>query len=113
VDARASADPTEAVLASLEGLDQAGAVVRIMVTLHDHQQAAFREREVLAALAEAASVNVVREVESESRARLGDLGPEALGPIELLQRYFESRKVDDARLPVLLEKAEELLRDPD
>ena len=113
VDARASADPTEAVLASLEGLDQAGAVVRIMVTLHDHQQAAFREREVLAALAEAASVNVVREVESESRARLGDLAPEALGPIELLQRYFESRKVDDARLPVLLEKAEELLRDPD
>jgi DNA repair protein SbcD/Mre11 len=113
VDARASADPTEAVLASLDGLDQAGAVVRIMVTLHDHQQAAFREREVLAALAEAASVNVVREVESEARARLGDLAPEALGPIELLQRYFESRKVDNARLPVLLEKAEELLRDPD
>lgn len=113
VDVRASADPTEAVLASLQGLDQTGAVVRVIVSLHDHQQPAFREREVLAALAEAASVNVVREVESEARARLGDLAPETLGPIDLLQRYFESRNVDGARLPVLLEKAEELLRDPD
>ncbi len=113
VDVRASADPTEAVLASLQGLDHTGAVVRVIVSLHDHQQPAFREREVQAALAEAASVNVVREVESEARARLGDLAPETLGPIDLLQRYFESRNVDGARLPVLLEKAEELLRDPD
>lgn len=113
VDARASDKPTEAVLAALEGLDGVGAVIRVMVTLQDHQQAAFREREVLASLSAAASVNVVREVESEARARLGDLAPESLGPIDLLQRYFESRNVDDARLPALLEKAEELLRDPD
>lgn len=113
VDARASDAPTEAVLAALEGLDVAGAVIRVMVLLQDHQQAAFREREVLTALSEAASVNVVREVESEARARLGELAPESLSPMDLLQRYFESRNVDGARLPALLEKAEELLRDPD
>lgn len=113
VDARAADQPTEAVLAALEGLDGAGAVIRVMVSLHDHQQAAFRERDVLTALSDAASVTVVREVETEARARLGDLAPEALGPVDLLQRYFESRNVDAERLPVLLQKAEELLRDPD
>ena len=59
-----AADPTEAVLAvAARPVDQTGAVVRVIVSLHDHQQPALREREVQAALAEAASVNVVREVE--------------------------------------------------
>ena len=59
------------------------------------------------------SVSITREVETEARARLGDLSPEALTPFELLQRYFESRRVEEARKLALLARAEDLLRDPD
>jgi hypothetical protein len=68
---------------------------------------------VQSALGKAASVSVAREVETEARTRLGDLAPEALMPLELLQRYFESRHVDEARRQALLARAEDLLRDPD
>lgn len=113
VDARRAEDPTAAVLERLEGRDLAGAVVRVVVRLRAEQEAALREAEVQRALAEASNVTVVREVEFEARARLGDVAPEALTPLELVERYFQARQVPPERIKALLGKAEELLRDPD
>ena len=112
VDARQEEDPTTAVLGAVGGRDYEGAVVRVMVQLRPDQQTQFREREVQGALAQAASVTVAPEVEVEARARLGDLAPETLTPIQLVERYFQSRAEDPERVKQLLAKAEELLRDP-
>ena len=113
VDARRASDATEAVVQAVSRAEADGAVVRVQVQLLPEQQATFREAEVQSALGKAASVSVAREVETEARARLGDLAPEALMPLELLQRYFESRQVEEARTQALLARAEDLLRDPD
>lgn len=111
VDARPAADPTAAALAALEGVSAEGAIVRVLVRLRSEQQAGLRERELQARLAAAASVSIGREVESEARARLGDLAPEALTPLELVQRYFEARGQPPDRIQALLARAEDLLRD--
>jgi hypothetical protein len=69
----------------------------------------LREREIEGALADTASFIVAREIEDEARARLGELSPETLAPLELVEHYFESREVDPERLKALLAKAGELL----
>jgi exonuclease SbcD len=111
VDARETPDPTAAVLTELEGSSFEGAIVRVIVQMQTEQEAALREREVEQALKMAAHTSLVREVEAEVRARLGDLEPQALTPLELIDRYFQSREVEQERLDALLAKAEELLQD--
>ena len=111
VDAREAPDPTAAVLAELEGLSLEGAIVRVIVQLQTEQEAALREREVMQALDMTAHASLVREVEAEVRARLGDLEPQTLTPLELVERYFQSREVEEERLDTLLAKAEELVQE--
>lgn len=111
VDLREEADPTEAVVAAVAGGSLAGAIVRVIVRLRADQQPEFRERDVQAALAEASSAVIVREVETEARARLGDLSPEVLSPIQLVEHYFEARGEAPERRRALLDRAEELMRD--
>lgn len=112
VDVRSQPDPTAAVISILERQDLAGAVVRIRVNLRTDQQASLRDREIEAVVSESSNVSIVREVETEVRARLGDLTPEALTPIELVEKYFESRREAPERIEELVSKAEALLRDP-
>lgn len=111
VDARKTLDPTAAVLTELEGLSLEGAIVRVIVQLQTEQEAAFRDREVEQALDLAAHASLIHEVEAEVRARLGDLEPQALTPLELIERYFQSREVERERIDALLVKAEELVRE--
>jgi hypothetical protein len=96
----------------LEGEHFEDAVVRVAITLDSAQSLALREREIEAALEGAASVRVVREVEVESRARLGEFAPETLTSLQLLEKYFESRAVDPERREVLLARAEDIIAGP-
>jgi exonuclease SbcD len=111
VDARGAQDPTAVALEALQGIEVEGAVVRVQVHLSHDQQAGLRESEVEAALDGAASVSVSRQVEVEARARLGNLAPESLTPLQLVERYFQSRGETPERVQALLARAEELLRD--
>jgi exonuclease SbcD len=111
VDVRDRKDPMQTVLAEAEKASVADAVVRVMIQLHSDQQPALREREIENALSEAASVSIVREIEIEARARLGDVTPERMTPLELVEKYFQSRDESPERIKALLAKAEELLRD--
>jgi exonuclease SbcD len=113
IDVRGAGDPTAAAVEGLGQVEAEGAVIRLRVNLRDEQEAALRDRDLEGALEGAAHVTVAREIEVEARARLGDLSPEALTPLELVERYFESRKESSARIQSLLAKAEELIGDTD
>jgi len=109
IDVRAEEDPTTVVVDALEKAETEGAVIRLQVQLRADQMPVLREREIEGALAETTSFTVTREIEDEARTRLGDLSPEALSPLDLVERYFESRDVDTERIKALLAKAGELL----
>jgi exonuclease SbcD len=113
VDVRGEDDPTAAGVQAVAGLEAEGAVVRVVMQMRSDQQALVREREIEAALAGASNVLIAREVETEARARLGDLAAEALTPTQLVERYFRGRNESEERIAALLAKAEELLRDSD
>lgn len=109
VDVRGHDDPTQAVREAVEKVEIEEAVLRLKVRLNLEQSAALRERELDKSLAAAASYSLSREIEDETRARLGELSPELLSPVELLEKYFESRQIDPARIKLLVEKARHLL----
>ncbi len=109
LDVRQEADPMAAILSALEGNQFEQAVVRVAITLSSEQSAALREREIESLLEGAESVSIVREVEIEARARLGDFSPETLTPLQLLDQYFQSRELDPERREALLARAEEII----
>jgi exonuclease SbcD len=111
VDVRSADDPTQAVIEAARGVDADGAVVRLQVTLRSDQEAQLRERDVQAALAEASSVVVGRDVESENRIRLGDQSAESLSPLQLVERYFTAQGAEPARVAALVERAAEILEE--
>jgi exonuclease SbcD len=112
LDVRELADPTAAAVEAVGKIDAAGAVVRVIIQMRADQQTLLRDREIEGVLKEASSVFIAPEVESELRARLGDLAPESLTPLQLVERYFQSRGERAERIEALLAKAEELLSDP-
>jgi exonuclease SbcD len=112
VDIRQTDDPTQAVLDQLQPVPD-GSVVRVLVSLRPDQQAGLRDREIEAALPGAASFSLVRQVEIENRARLGDLAPEALTPEALVRAYFEARNTPAERIELLLSSARELIQPTD
>jgi exonuclease SbcD len=109
VDVREQEDPTAAVLAAIDPARVQDAVVRLLVTLRADQQAQLHERDIEAALGSASSYALARQVESESRARLGETALETLTPLELVEQYFRSRGESGARLEALLTRAGALL----
>lgn len=108
VDAREAGDPTKAVMAKIGDITP-GAVVRLIVQLRVDQEPSFRENEIRDQAEAASSLTVAREVEAPTRTRLGDTAPEALAPLELLERYLEARDVTETRRADLLERAASLL----
>lgn len=111
LDLRQAEDPTSEALAFVTSQKMQGAVVRLQVQLRTDQEAVLRDRDLEAALEEAASVTIARQVETEVRTRLGDLSPEILTPLQLVERYFESLEEEPERIQALLGKAEEIILD--
>ena len=109
VDVRESKDPTADVLSAIAEHDLEGSVVRVRVQLTNDQSRLLDERPIESALEPTANFIIARELEIEARSRLGDLAPEELTPLELVERYFKSRDVEPEKLAELLEKAGELL----
>ena len=110
VDARAEADPTAAVLAAIATRRIDDAIVRIAVQLREGQEASLHRREIEQALAAANAIAAI-SVDVERETRLIGLGasPEALTPLQWLDRYLSARNKPPERLQRLLEAAEGLL----
>ncbi len=111
-DARESDDPTQVVLDEIERRDVTDAVVRVNVKLKAHQEAGLREKDIAAALTRQRAgyiAAISRDVEREARARLGGATPEGLAPIELLERYFESKGTEPEQAKQLLERAKKII----
>lgn len=111
-DVRDAADPTAAVVEAIQRRgDLAEAVVRVIVTLRQEQEPLLAEREIFRALEGAYFVAALqKEVERAERTRLGAVSVEALTPLELLERYLQTKEAPAERAKLLLEHAEALIR---
>ncbi len=115
VDIRRANHPTEAVLAAIQKHDMAEAVVRVIIKADLESNALLNVGAIEQALRSAhvsAIASIQRQIEHPVRARLGAT-PEGLTPLELLQRYFESRDISADHIEYLLTQAEVLMHNQD
>jgi exonuclease SbcD len=109
-DVRGTSDPFAAIESAVASSDIADAVVRLIIQMREDQEPHLRDREIRGLLSEAYYVaGVLRDVERETRLRLGNLSPEELTDRELLEKYFETRGTERARTESLLQRADEIL----
>ncbi len=104
--------PTDAVLRAIDRHDVKDAIVRVRVKLLQAQETALKPREIEAALAEAhLFAGVSKDIQRDTRSRIGVENPETLTPTEALVRYFISKDVPRDRIDALMAMAKELMGD--
>lgn len=111
-DLREAEDPLAALEQAVASHDIQDAVVRVIVRLRAEQEPLLRDRHVRSLLADAAFVGgISREVERTARVRLGELAPEEMTPIQLLEKYLEVKQTPPERREALLACAREILEE--
>jgi exonuclease SbcD len=115
VDVRDAEDPTAVVTQAVERAgDLSETVVRLVVTLDEAQELRLVDRDIKLALKDAYDVAPIRrDVQRRERNRLGGVSVESLTPLQVLDRYLDTRSVDEARKSELLRQAEDLMREVD
>ncbi len=104
-------DPTATVLRAIAGQETNArdAIVRLNISLPAPIAGQLRDSEIRDALKEAHHLTIAREIQRETRLRLGNLTAEELTPISALKAWLESQKVPPERQKILLEYGEKLM----
>ncbi|MGD1994728.1 MAG: exonuclease SbcCD subunit D, partial [Anaerolineae bacterium] len=105
-DVREAANPLMALQQAVIAHDLRDAVVRLILRMRADQEPSVRDRDVRALLSDAYFVGGInREVERETRVRLGNLAPEEMTDRQLLAKYLETSQTDPERARLLREHA--------
>jgi exonuclease SbcD len=104
--------PTDAVIRAIERHDVKDAIVRVRVKLLQSQEPMFRPREVEHALNEAYLVaGIARDIQRDTRSRIGLESPEMLTPEQLLDAYLLSKGRRRDEVDALMKTAKGLMAD--
>jgi exonuclease SbcD len=109
-DLRKAATPLTKLEEAAKELELTDAVVRVILQLGPGQEEQINDRDIRSLLSDATFVGgISREVERESRVRLGNLSPEEMTPMQLLELYLDTRETPDERKKELLDHAQEIM----
>jgi exonuclease SbcD len=109
-DVRDALNPLATIQQAIAAHDSADAVVRLVIHMREDQEPQVRDRDLRGLLSDAYYIaGIVRDVERETRLRLGTLAPEGLTDRELLARYLEAKGSEEARMAAVLSAAEVFL----
>ncbi|MFC2066315.1 exonuclease SbcCD subunit D [Chloroflexota bacterium] len=105
-------DPTATVLKSIaeQGGKVGDAIVRLNISLPSQIEGQLKDNDIKDALKESHYFTIARDIQRETRLRLGKWTAEEITPIEALKAYLESKKVSPERTGILLEYGEKLIQ---
>jgi exonuclease SbcD len=105
-------DPTETVLKAIAEQEARvrDAIVRLNISLPAPIEGQLHDNDLRDALKEAHYFTIARDIQRETRLRLGSGTAEEITPLEALKAYLESKKVSPERTRVLLEYGEKLIQ---
>ena len=106
-------EPTSTVLKAIaEQKDKLrDAIVRLQISLPAAIEGQLRDNDIRNAVKEAHYFTIAKDIQRETRLRLGKWTVEELTPIEALKAYLESKKVSPERAKLLLEYGEKLIQE--
>jgi exonuclease SbcD len=113
-DCRQEDDPMESILRLIARRQEEGviqdAIVRLRIRLTAEQDAMIRERKIRAALADSFTIaGIIKEIEWGVRSRLGAISVESMTPLELLERYFDTKDLPQKEKEALLADAQRVI----
>ena len=98
------------MLKAIDAKEVGNAIVRLHIDLPAQMEGQTRDSELREVLKEAHYFTIAREIQRETRPRLGNWTAEEITPIEALKAYLEAKKVSPERAKVLLEYGEKLIQ---
>jgi len=106
-------DPTSTVLQEIAKHedDIKDAVVRVNITLPAEVEGLIRDSDIRTALKEAYYFTIAKEIQRETRLRLGGWAAEEITPIDALKAYTETKKFSPERTKLLLQYGEKLIQE--
>jgi exonuclease SbcD len=104
-------DPTAKVLSAIGRQPEniKDAIVRLNLTLPSQIEGQLRYHEIREALQEAHFFTIAREIQRETRLRLGNRSAQEITPLAALKAYLELQKASPERQKILLEYGEKLI----
>ncbi|NDJ34030.1 MAG: exonuclease SbcCD subunit D [Chloroflexi bacterium] len=109
-DVRGHTDPMSEILNQIRRYDVRDSVVRVIIKATPEVEPKLTDRDITNALEGCAYIAAIqRDIEHPVRARLGVENVEGLSAVELLDMYLRKNDLDDERIQVLTEYAEDLI----
>jgi exonuclease SbcD len=104
-------DATSAVLTAVAAQKEKvkDAVVRLNIKLPSTLEGQIRDNEIREALKEAHYISITREVQRETRQRLGNHNAEEITPLAALEAWLETQKIPTEQQKILLEYGRKLI----
>jgi len=106
-------DPTMTILAAIT--EQAekvkDAIVRLLISLPAEIEGQLRDNDIRNAMKEAHYFTIAKDIQRETRLRLGRVAAEEITPSEALKAYLDSKKVSPERAKTLLEYGEKIIQE--
>ena len=106
-------EPTSTVLRAItEQEDRVrDAIVRLNISLPAETEGQLRDNDIRNMLKEAYYFTIAKDIQRETRFRLGKWTAEEIPPLDALKAYLESKKVSPERAKLLLEYGEKLIQE--
>jgi len=106
-------DPTAAILAAIKTRQEnvKDAIVRLNISLPSSLEGQLRNNDIKDALKDTQNFTIARDVQRESRLRLGNQSVEEITPFDALKAYLETQQVPPERQKILLEYGEKLIKE--
>jgi DNA repair protein SbcD/Mre11 len=104
-------DPTSKVIQAVEANQEKirDAIVRLEIKVPSTISNRFRDNEIASSLKEAHYFTIAKEIQRETRSRLGKSALEGVTPIDALKAYLETKHTPE-RAKLLLEYGEKLIK---
>ncbi|HUV56620.1 MAG TPA: DNA double-strand break repair protein Mre11, partial [Dehalococcoidales bacterium] len=106
-------DPTSTVLRAIAEQEDTvrDAIVRLNISLPPETEGQLRDNDIRNMLKEAYYFTIAKDIQRETRLRLGKWTAEEIPPLDALKAYLESKKVSPERAKLLLEYGEKLMQE--
>jgi len=106
-------DPTSTTLKAIaeQGDKIIDAIVRLQISLPTKIEGQFSDNDIRNALKEAHYFTITKDIERETRLRLGDWTAEEITPLDALKAYLQSKKTPPERTKLLLQYGEKLIEE--
>jgi len=109
----ADTEPTSTVLRAIAEQEDRirDAIVRLNISLPAETEGQLRDNDIRNTLKETYHFTIAKDIQRETRLRLGKWTAEEIPPLDALKAYLESKKISPERAKLLLEYGEKLIQE--